>query len=968
MGFNLRDYQSEALAAVEASWEEGINRPVVILPTGCHRAGQGVLMWDGDIKAVEDVAVGDLLMGPDSRPRTVLALARGTGRMMRVVPVKGSPWVVNDEHVLSLVQTNTDSRGTYPSEMRGGTVTDVEVRDYEKWSEWRKHTHKLFRAGVDFPATDTPQLDPYFLGLVLGDGSLSQNYRISVATIDPEITQYVLDTAESYGLSVRRDGRNLIQHHLTSGTEVRAGRRGGTNPVITELRRLGLLPIACQDRFIPDTYRLGSRTVRLETLAGLLDSDGYLANGGFEFASKSRRLADGVAFIARSLGLAAYIAIRFGGPAAGQFRVTISGDCNMIPTRVARKRAAPRIQKKDVLRTGFTVEPTGTVEPFYGFTLDGDHRYLLDDFTVTHNSGKTVCFSGLIQNKLPELSVRGERVLVLAHREELLEQAEKKIKDMIPDVWTSIVKGSRGKNTHQFADVIVASVQTLARRPALPKIGMVIVDECHRYASPTYKDVLERYGCMDKTPTIGFTATLTRMDGGLPEVWQSVAYQKKIHWMIKNGYLVPPVARSIEVPGLNLASTRVTRGDINAKDLSNALEDSAAFSTIAESWVEVAADRPTIVFMPDVRTANHMAEAYGAVGVKAEVVTGDTKTEARRAIYARFEDGTTRVLVNCMVLTEGFDAPQTSCVVIGRPTINPGLYIQMVGRGLRLADGKDDCLVLDIAGASLKHNLAGVNDLESDCESKCDCGCLVCGCSDRCKCGIRQCGCRCIEQHEAPSNICSCAASDECGCGCPGDMDGTGLDACVCSLNPECPCRGEGEIPEAKEVSADVLKKLVDVDILGTELSASKFTWLKTDGGISFLQTGSDTALFLLPSTPGAVTYYLGRVTNAGSRKPGVDRLDDGAVDAVSARVGLEQIASDTGYQYNNRKASWRRTPASEAQLGLLSRFGVAGYRLEGLKKGQASDMLSVVKFSRALDPRFAKYVAPKMVNDMLEP
>lgn len=574
-------------------------------------------------------------------------------------------------------------------------------------------------------------------------------------------------------------------------------------------------------------------------------------------------------------------------------------------------------------------------------------------------AGKTVCFSGLIAGEIDRLRKEGMRVLVLAHREELLEQAEAKIKAMVPGVWTAVVKGARGADKHRFADVVMASVQTLARpkrREAVDRIGLVIVDECHRYAAKSYREVLDHYGCMDEraTPTVGFTATLTRMDGGLPDVWQSVAYQKKIHWMIKSGFLVPPVARSIEIPGLNLASTRVTAGDLNAKDVANALDDSHAFTAIAEAWGEEAADRPTIVFMPDVATAEKAADAFRAVcGATAEVITGATGSQARKAAYSRFGDGTTRILVSCMVLTEGFDAPQTSCVIIGRPTLNPGLYIQMVGRGLRLHPGKSDCLVLDIAGASLKHNLAGVNDLESDCSGKCDCNCLSCGCSDRCKCGIRQCGCRCIEQHEAPGKGCKCAGSEDCGCGCPGDQDGTGLDACACHLNPDCPCRGEGPQVETKEVDVAAFRNLVDVDILGEELKGSGYTWLTTAAGIRFLPVGSG-SLFLLPAPDGS-GYFQGLVQGDGNRAP-VKRLDTGATDAATAVAALEAYAAQTGFQYNDRKASWRRTPASQPQRNILVRMGVTPP--EALKKGEAADMISSVKASRALDARFGKYVA----------
>ncbi len=571
---------------------------------------------------------------------------------------------------------------------------------------------------------------------------------------------------------------------------------------------------------------------------------------------------------------------------------------------------------------------------------------------IATGGGKTTIFSDLIRRHAERLRKEGKRILVIAHREELLEQAEARVKLQNPGIWTAIVKGSRGQKTHNFADVVVASMQTLARpkrRKSVDRIGMVIVDECHNAASKSYKDVLAHYGCLDggQTPTVGFTATLTRMTGGLPEVWQSVAYTKGIAALIREGYLVPPTAKSIDV-GLNLATTRVTAGDLNTGDIASALEDSEAFTAIAESWCEQANGRQTIVFMPNVATAEKMVEAFHRVcGATAEVVTGQTPSTERKAAYDRFNSGETRILVNCMVLTEGFDAPSTSCVIIGRPTINPGLYIQMVGRGLRLSPGKTDCLILDIAGASLKHTLAGVNDLESDCESNCECNCLKCGCSDRCKCGIRQCGCGCVENHEKPGGACNCAGSEDCSCGCI-------EDECACGINPDCACKGEGAILEDKEVSADVLRKFTEVDILGEELKASTYTWLTTTAGLRYLPVGQDKALFLFPSPEGD-GYFRGLVEGTHAKAP-VTRLDNGAVPADAARKEAEEYADASDFTYNTRKAAWRRTPASQAQKGLLQRMKVEFP--EGLKKGEASDMLSNAKFSRALDQRFGHYVA----------
>ena len=154
---------------------------------------------------------------------------------------------------------------------------------------------------VDFPARETPPLDPYFLGVVLGDGTLAMPYRLSVTTIDPEIIQLLEETAAwLHKLHVRHEG---IQRHIV-GRKAR-----NANPLVKIIRDLGLCPIACEDRYIPDVFKLGSRETRLQVLAGLIDSDGSLGHG-YDFGSKSERMARDVAFVARSVGLAAYVAKR----------------------------------------------------------------------------------------------------------------------------------------------------------------------------------------------------------------------------------------------------------------------------------------------------------------------------------------------------------------------------------------------------------------------------------------------------------------------------------------------------------------------------------------------------------------------------------------------------------------------------------------------------------------------------------
>lgn len=345
-------------------------------PTGggkCHPADTEVIMYDGSIVQVQNIRAGDTLMGPDSLPRKVLEVCEGYDTIFDIYPIKGNSWGVTGQHILTLVETVS------------GQLVDVSVLDWFDWNKTAKHTHKLVRTGVEFPKQEKElPLDPYFLGLLLGDGDLAHTW--SVCKPDEEIRQAVVEFAESIGCTVRTSadgGRHSVvkkegqfnrwQHH----------------PVGKILKSYGLHKIKSEDRFIPQEYKVASRKERAAILAGLLDTDGSLSNGIYDFISKSSQLAEDVVFISRSLGLAAYLRPckkKCQTGAGGEYyRVSISGDCCFLPIRIPRKKAKPRQQKKDVLRTGFSVSERG-VDKFYGFVLDGDNRYLLSDFTITHNS------------------------------------------------------------------------------------------------------------------------------------------------------------------------------------------------------------------------------------------------------------------------------------------------------------------------------------------------------------------------------------------------------------------------------------------------------------------------------------------------------------------------------------------------------------------------------------------------------
>lgn len=331
-------------------------------------------------------------------------------------------------------------------------------------------------------------------------------------------------------------------------------------------------------------------------------------------------------------------------------------------------------------------------------------------------AGKTVIFSALIEEwrrtgKPPRRSPgHGDRVIVLVHRDELADQAIAKIKAANPSLNVGKVK-AQDNDIH--ADVVVCSVQTLAvharrnhvrmsqysKRGERP-IGLIITDECHHAAAASYQKI---YDAFPEALHAGFTATMARGDKvGLGSVWDDVVYSRSLMWMVKHGYLVSPRAYAEDIGELDLNSVKRSGGDYQAGDLGRALEESDLALSLPAAHKERAGDRPTIVFTPTVATAQGLAEAFNAFGTPAAALSGETPRDDRLSMFEDFRTGRTRVLVNCMVLTEGFDAPWASCAVIARPTQSQPLYVQMVGRVLRPWHGKSDALILNVGGAGGK--------------------------------------------------------------------------------------------------------------------------------------------------------------------------------------------------------------------------------------------------------------------------
>lgn len=316
-------------------------------------------------------------------------------------------------------------------------------------------------------------------------------------------------------------------------------------------------------------------------------------------------------------------------------------------------------------------------------------------------AGKTVIFSHLASRFRKENP--GERVMILVHREELADQAMNKVSQVAPHLTVGKVKAQHNDSE---SDVLVCSVQTLAsekRRTQLRdseekfgKVGLIITDECHHAAAASYRKTYETF---PDALNIGFTATMSRNDGkSLGDIWEEVVYTRSVLNMIGNGYLVDVKAKKVDVSGLDLGDVKTSGGDYQASSLGEMLQESDALDNIATAYKLHSSERPGIVFTPTVATAELAAESFRERGFTTAVVSGDTPRTERLRMFEDFRTGKVQVLSNCMVLTEGFDAPWASCAVIARPTQSHSLYVQMVGRVLRPYPGKTDALVLDVTG------------------------------------------------------------------------------------------------------------------------------------------------------------------------------------------------------------------------------------------------------------------------------
>lgn len=358
--------------------------------------------------------------------------------------------------------------------------------------------------------------------------------------------------------------------------------------------------------------------------------------------------------------------------------------------------------------------------------VDGAERALAEHgsalVVLPTGLGKTVCFAELTRRYVEE---RGERVLIVAHTEELISQAVEKIQRFGGAglrIEVEMAERSATIDGLYSPDVVVASVQSLCRPNRLARFpadyfGLVVIDEAHHATATTYRKIVDhfrgsvldesgivRIDYEESTHVLGVTATPDRRDcRALGDLFAASAFVYELREAIAAGLLVRMSVQTTLLPELDLSGMRMVAGDLSQGQLDERIKP--ALHPAAVKVAVQAGIRRTLAFLPSVATAHAFADYLREEGMSAAALDGSAPEEQRRFVVEQFRRGDIQALCNCALFTEGFDVPEVSCIAVLRPTTSRALYSQMIGRGTRLSPGKADLLVLDFPGVGFERKL-----------------------------------------------------------------------------------------------------------------------------------------------------------------------------------------------------------------------------------------------------------------------
>lgn len=529
--FYPRDYQHKCIY-------EAIKRKTGVIEsaTGCHQKGTKILLSNGSLKNVEDIKIGDILMGLNNQYKKVLKIISGNEKMYKITPKKGNSFIVNKNHILHLKFTNGENKKKYKKE-----YINISVNDYLKQNKTFKYETKLIFNNKELifnnKYINNTKLTPYFIGLYLGYGHV---YNCSITTMDNEIIDVIYKTSKLYNTNItKKDNNSKAKSYNFTGF------KGSYNPIIEDFHKLGLhfgmskkyKRCSCETKFIPNEIKYGSVKDRYEVIAGLIDSNGNLNKSYYEFCVKSKKLHDDFVFICRSLGFFVTCKERIINNRV-YYRCIVQGDIEKIPCKVKRKKIKKINRNKNIFIHGFDIEYIGN-DNFYGFSLDGDKLYFTSDFCIHHNSGKSLIIYSLIRFILGMVN---KNILIIVPNISLTNQL---FNDCNEYGWLgykdyiSVLYGN-SKNYNKDKRILISTWQSIYKKKQkfFEQFGAVIVDETHIVSSNSLQIILKK--CINAEYRIGLTGTLPTEDIDIYTIFGYLGptmVSIKSKELIKKGYL-----------------------------------------------------------------------------------------------------------------------------------------------------------------------------------------------------------------------------------------------------------------------------------------------------------------------------------------------------------------------------------------------------------------------------------------------
>lgn len=678
----LRPYQVEAADSVRDAWNQNKNRVSVVLPTGTGKqlAHSTPVPTPSGMKLHGDLHVGDVVFHSSGQPTRVTHVhPHGVVDVWRMTFSDKSSILAGKDHLWKVCR-----RKRKPTLKTTWELANSPLRDFA--DDGRYMWRIPMTEPVEYPNADLP-IDPYMMGTLITDKGLRGRSSQTPLTV-PGI-------------------KNFPQAVITTHSPDR-------HKAEEYLRSTGL------DKFIPQQYLTAHVDARISLLKGILDGDDCSRTQGrcsLTYHTESYHLATDVQRLVWSLGGTAVLSNEY------TLKILLPPHIR-VPWYSVYSPTVENIGKVETPhRSIVSVEYAGKEECQCITVQHSDGLYLAgEEHIVTHNST-------VIASVATKARDEGKKVLLLAHRAELLDQMAGAVQAVDPDgEEVGIVAADRDENS---TDIVAASFQTLSRSPnrlaALGKRDVILADECHHISAPTYLKVLENLGAMDDTTGVtscGFTATMYRDDGkALGDVWSEVVYEKDLIWAIDNGFLIPPKGKTIVIPGLNkLASIKTVAGDYKQNDLADVM--GASVDSTVDAILRHCPNSAMIVFAVSVEHAQVLAEKLAANGIPARDVTGAHKRDYREEAYADFREGRLNCLVTVQVLTEGADFPRCDTVVLARPTRSKVLLTQIIGRSVRpytdplTGLAKTNAVVLDLSGVVRDVKLASLTDLFPDADTQ----------------------------------------------------------------------------------------------------------------------------------------------------------------------------------------------------------------------------------------------------------